>query len=148
MKNILCFAAHPDDLEFSCIGTLKKMSDKGYSLIYVIITNGENGYKLENQNRIERINTRKKEQDLAANKLNVKKKFGVSVEYGKNKLAFTISDEGIGFDFENVPDPTKPGNVEKPDGRGVFLMNHLADKIEYLGNGNILKLHFNINKSD
>jgi hypothetical protein len=38
--------------------------------------------------------------------------------------------------------------VEKPDGRGVFLMNHLADKTEYLGKGNILKLHFNIKKSD
>jgi len=72
MKNIICFAAHPDDLEFSCIGTLKKMSDKGYSLIYVVITNGENGFKLKNQNRNERINTRKKEQLLAAKELNVK----------------------------------------------------------------------------
>ena len=85
---------------------------------------------------------------LHGNKLDIKKKFGVCVEYEESTLAFTISDEGKGFDFENVPDPTKPDNVEKPDGRGVFLMNHLADKIEYQGNGNILKLHFNINKSD
>lgn len=73
MKSILCFAAHPDDLEFSCIGTLKKMSDIGYSLIYVIITNGENGFKLENKNRNERIEIRKKEQESAAKKMNVKK---------------------------------------------------------------------------
>ena len=72
MKNILCFAAHPDDLEFSCIGTLKKMSDKGYYLIYVIITNGENGFKQENKNRSERIDIRKKEQELAAKELYVK----------------------------------------------------------------------------
>ena len=85
---------------------------------------------------------------LHGNKLDIKKKFGVCVEYEESTLAFTISDEGKGFDFENVPDPTKPDNVEKPDGRGVFLMNHLADKIEYQGKGNILKLHFNINKSD
>ena len=85
---------------------------------------------------------------LHGNKLDVKKKFGVSVEYKDHILAFTISDEGTGFDFENVPDPTKPGNVEKPDGRGVFLMNHLADKIEYQGDGSILKLYFNIDRGD
>ena len=58
MKTILCFAAHPDDLEFSCIGTLKKMSDNGFHLIYVIITNGENGFKLANKNKVERIKIR------------------------------------------------------------------------------------------
>ena len=72
MKNILCFAAHPDDLEFSCIGTLKKMSEKGYSLIYVIITNGENGFKQENKGKKERIEIRKNEQESAARELNVK----------------------------------------------------------------------------
>lgn len=72
MKNILCFAAHPDDLEFSCIGTLKKFSEKGYSLIYIIITNGENGFKIENTGAKERIEVRKKEQLLAAKKLDVK----------------------------------------------------------------------------
>ena len=72
MKNIVCFAAHPDDLEFSCVGTLKKMSDNGYSLIYVIVTNGENGFKQENKNKSERRKIRKKEQESAAKELNVK----------------------------------------------------------------------------
>jgi LmbE family N-acetylglucosaminyl deacetylase len=72
MKNILCFAAHPDDLEFSCIGTLKKMTEKGYSLIYVIVTNGENGFKQEHRITSERRKIRKKEQELAAKELNVK----------------------------------------------------------------------------
>jgi LmbE family N-acetylglucosaminyl deacetylase len=73
MKNILCFAAHPDDLEFSCIGTLKKMSDHGFHLIYVIITNGENGFKLANKNKVERVKIRKQEQITAAKELKVKK---------------------------------------------------------------------------
>lgn len=85
---------------------------------------------------------------LHGNKLNIQKMFNVKVEFIDNKLLFYISDEGNGFDYKSVPDPTKPGNVEKPDGRGVFLMNHLADKVEYLGKGNILKLQFNIAKGD
>ena len=81
---------------------------------------------------------------LHGNKLDITKKFSVIVEYSENKLVFKITDEGTGFDYKSVPDPTKPGNVEKPDGRGVFLMNHLADKVVYEGNGNILKLQFNL----
>ena len=29
-----------------------------------------------------------------------------------------------GFDFDNLPDPTDPANIEKPNGRGVFLMKN------------------------
>lgn len=47
MKTAIGFAAHPDDLEFSCTATMKRLSDDGYRLIYVIITNGENGFKSE-----------------------------------------------------------------------------------------------------
>ncbi len=71
MKNILCFAAHPDDLEFTCTGTLKKKREEGYDLIYVIITNGENGFKKESANAAERINRRKSEQLESAQKLGV-----------------------------------------------------------------------------
>lgn len=81
---------------------------------------------------------------LHGNKLDISKKFSVTVEHNSKILIFTVSDEGNGFDFENVPDPTKVGNVEKPDGRGVFLMNHLADQVDYEGNGNILKLQFKL----
>lgn len=81
---------------------------------------------------------------LHGNKLDISKKFSVTVEHNSKILSFTIIDEGNGFDFENVPDPTKVGNVEKPDGRGVFLMNHLADQVDYEGTGNILKLQFKL----
>ncbi len=46
---IVCFAAHPDDLEFTCTGTLSKYIERGYSIIYVIVTNGENGFKEDNK---------------------------------------------------------------------------------------------------
>ena len=53
-----------------------------------------------------------------------------------------IKDEGIGFDFRNLPDPTSPENLDKPSGRGVFLMNHLSDEVNFANNGSLVELSF------
>jgi serine/threonine-protein kinase RsbW len=70
---------------------------------------------------------------------NVKLKFSASNE----SLIFIIEDEGPGFDYENLPDPTSPENLEKPNGRGVFLMRNLADAVSFSDNGRIVEIHFN-----
>ncbi len=72
MKTILCFAAHPDDLEFACTGTLHKFLKNGYEAIFVILTNGENGFKAKSDSREERVETRKKEQLEVAKKMGLK----------------------------------------------------------------------------
>lgn len=71
----------------------------------------------------------------------------VTIDYvltDKNVL-FTISDEGKGFNYYSVPDPTLPENLEKEDGRGIFLMNSLADEVVYNDKGNEVSLKFYIN---
>ena len=62
----------------------------------------------------------------------------------ENSVCFTIEDEGIGFDSEAIPDPTSPENIEKPHGRGVFLMKNLADNVEFLNEGSKVKMDFNL----
>lgn len=62
----------------------------------------------------------------------------------KGQLICKITDQGPGFDYENVPDPTSPENIEKPNGRGVFLMHHLSDGIEFHENGSVVELQFGI----
>lgn len=64
---------------------------------------------------------------------------------GDNELSCEIADEGNGFDFENLPDPTAPENIEMEHGRGVFLMKALADNIEFENNGSLVRLTFGIN---
>lgn len=59
-----------------------------------------------------------------------------------NKLVITVTDEGKGFRPKEVPDPTKPENIEAIDGRGVFLMSKLADEIEFNKKGNSVKMTF------
>jgi len=71
-KTIVAFAAHPDDLEFSSTGTLIKLKKEGYRLIYVVVTNGENGFKMEGAfSAKERAEIRAREQLAVAEKLGV-----------------------------------------------------------------------------
>jgi len=78
------------------------------------------------------------------NKLNKEKIVKIEYLIDSDKVQFIIIDEGNGFDYTNIPDPTKPENIEKTHGRGIFLMHHLADKIEFENEGSIVKMTFNI----
>ena len=62
----------------------------------------------------------------------------------KKELRVHIEDQGQGFDYSTVPDPTAPENLEKINGRGIFLMERLSDEIIYLENGRIVVLKFRI----
>lgn len=76
---------------------------------------------------------------------NPEKKIEIGFESGENNIQFSVTDEGVGFDFNNLPDPTDPQNIGKPHGRGVFLMKNLADKVEFINNGQEVLLTFNLN---
>lgn len=62
----------------------------------------------------------------------------------KNMLSVSVSDEGPGFDYSSVPDPTAPENLMKIGGRGVFLMTQLSDSIQFSDNGSTVEMGFNI----
>jgi len=79
------------------------------------------------------------------NQENLDKKVYINLEVIEDKrLIFTISDEGDGFDFNNLPDPTAPENIENLTGRGVFIIKKLADQCIFNSKGNELELHFKI----
>lgn len=78
------------------------------------------------------------------NKQNPDKEVVVEFITKDKNLVCRITDQGPGFDFENVPDPTSPENIEKPNGRGVFLMEHLSDGMEFFDNGAVVELSFGL----
>lgn len=86
-KTILAVGAHPDDIEFSCTGTLLKFKEKGYQIYYVIATNGENGFKIEHKPKKQRIRIRHNEQLNAAKKMGVEEVFFLN--YRDGFLAYT-----------------------------------------------------------
>ena len=73
------------------------------------------------------------------------KKVYMEVDYLSDRsLKFTITDEGEGFDYDLLPDPTDPENIEKISGRGVFLMKNLADSIEFSNEGKSVEMRFRL----
>lgn len=72
------------------------------------------------------------------------KKVEVSLELQEHDLLFTISDEGEGFNYEELPDPTAPENLLQPGGRGLFLIKNLADEVLFLDKGRIIQLKFQL----
>lgn len=74
----------------------------------------------------------------------VAKKVKFTLEVRSGKIVIVVEDEGIGFDYERLPDPTLPDNILKTDGRGVFLMRMLSDDIKFNESGNKVELFFNI----
>lgn len=56
------------------------------------------------------------------------------------KAVFTVRDEGSGFDYKNLPDPTKPDNIVKVRGRGVFMIYRIMDEIVFNKKGNEIRM--------
>jgi serine/threonine-protein kinase RsbW len=78
------------------------------------------------------------------NRLDPSKQVRLSYKVRDNDIVFLIADDGPGFDYENLPDPTDPENIEKPHGRGVFLMRALADEVEFADNGASVLMTFSL----
>jgi len=76
---------------------------------------------------------------------NSSKNVFLSLTLDENLLKFVVKDEGSGFDHDNLPDPTASENLEKPGGRGIFLMKHLSDEVEFIEKGKIVELSFYMN---
>ncbi len=51
-----------------------------------------------------------------------------------------ISDEGPGFRLEDIPDPTAEENLTNTSGRGLMLMRHYMDVVDYNDLGNLVTL--------
>ncbi|MBL7848118.1 MAG: ATP-binding protein [Cyclobacteriaceae bacterium] len=73
------------------------------------------------------------------------KNVNLSLLVDESTLKFRVEDQGHGFDYMHLPDPTAPENLEKPGGRGIFLMKHLADDVAFLDGGRIVELSFYLN---
>jgi len=81
---------------------------------------------------------------LHGNKLDYSKNVTIRISLDDECFSCDIQDEGEGFDFLRLPDPTLPENIEKTHGRGVFLMNHLADSVRFSAEGRHVKMVFNL----
>ena len=57
-------------------------------------------------------------------------------------VAIVIEDEGLGFDPDSVPDPTRPENVDIPSGRGIMIMRAYMSEVEFERPGNRVRMTY------
>lgn len=78
------------------------------------------------------------------NKLDPEKTVKVEIKKGKDGIEIYVEDEGNGFDYMRIPDPTAPENIENIHGRGVFLIKELSDEVNFYKNGTKVQILFKI----
>ena len=81
---------------------------------------------------------------IHGNRSNPEKVVKIKMLIEDKELMVHIEDQGEGFDHLNIPDPTAPENLEKINGRGIFLMERLSDEILYIEEGRIVELKFKL----
>jgi serine/threonine-protein kinase RsbW len=103
------------------------------------------------------------EEDLFNIKLSLEESLVNAVKYGNNNdpglfvdfsleikgdlVTIKIKDQGSGFDFANVLDPTREENLERTSGRGIFLIKSLMDKVEYSEGGSRITMQKSLKRS-
>jgi serine/threonine-protein kinase RsbW len=82
---------------------------------------------------------------LHGNRENPNKRVTVRTEITSDRLVVEVQDEGGGLDISHdVRDPTLADNLLREDGRGLFLMTRLMDRIErFDSGGNVVRMTLN-----
>lgn len=74
------------------------------------------------------------------NQFSSEKTVEIKVKADRKKATFIVKDQGPGFDYQNLPDPTKPENITKVRGRGVFMIYRIMDSVSFNEKGNQIKM--------
>ena len=74
------------------------------------------------------------------NKNDLTKLVKITADLSPKEAAFTVEDEGEGFDIREIPDPCDPENLFRSSGRGVLLIYNIMDEVEYNAQGNRVKM--------
>ncbi|MEO9036017.1 MAG: ATP-binding protein [Gemmatimonadaceae bacterium] len=80
---------------------------------------------------------------LRGNRDDPRKQVHVRAEVDTQRLVVDVGDEGKGFDMDaSDVDPTTPDNIDREDGRGLFLMRKLMDQVELIevANGSVVRM--------
>jgi serine/threonine-protein kinase RsbW len=74
------------------------------------------------------------------NRMDPAKKIAITYLLEKERFEVRITDEGAGFDPNEVPDPTAAENLERCCGRGLMLMRHYMNEVVFNSRGNSVLL--------
>ncbi len=129
--NMLRISSHPNNIRYveSFVHRLAEehqLTEEKFGDILVCVTEAVNNAILHGNHGDER------------------KKVLVRAEHAGRTLAIVVEDEGCGFDYRAIPNPTEGDNLTRIGGRGVFVMFKLCDTVRYLKNGRQVEMAFRL----
>lgn len=78
------------------------------------------------------------------NELREDKSVFISVRFENNVMVLEVGDEGNGFNFSQVSDPTTTENIRKERGRGLFLIRQFADEMQFFEGGSRVRIKYRL----
>ncbi|MDX5477946.1 ATP-binding protein [Fontibacter flavus] len=69
------------------------------------------------------------------NRMDREKVVNMELHLDDDQIKFVVVDQGKGFDYDHLADPTAPENLEKSGGRGIYIMKHLCDDVKFEDQG-------------
>jgi len=73
---------------------------------------------------------------VAGNREDRSKWVEVQAELRGDEVRIEVTDQGEGFDPSLVSAPLDPEDLDRPNGRGLFLIRHLVDDVRFNPQGN------------
>lgn len=67
---------------------------------------------------------------IHGNQRNFDKYVTVRMTISDGKIELCVTDQGSGFDPTLVDDPSRPENLFRPNGRGLYFIRQLMDEVE------------------
>ena len=68
---------------------------------------------------------------IHGNKLQADKMVTLEMKVVNNVIEASVTDQGVGFKVDNVPDPLAEENLLKEIGRGIFIVKSMMDDVKY-----------------
>lgn len=78
------------------------------------------------------------------NKNDLHKEVDIRINCLKGNICIEIHDEGEGFDYNKLEDPTTKNNIKKESGRGIFIIKSLCNELEFKDQGKIVEIKIDL----
>lgn len=76
------------------------------------------------------------------NKFDESRYVTLDLSVNDSEVRVSVEDEGTGFARKEIRNPLDKENLTRPSGRGIFLMETMADKMVFENDGRCIRLEF------
>jgi serine/threonine-protein kinase RsbW len=78
------------------------------------------------------------------NKNDYQKEVFIQINCRKGNICVEVRDEGEGFNYKNIDNPTLNTNIKKETGRGIHIMKSLCSLVEFQNNGKCVQIKIDL----